>query len=233
MECSEIHLFSCCLPASWQLDRVLCLPFLRAWTSGPVYKNWSQSSDWEIQNTPIFRIWGAWSCSWAPLVSPVSSCCIDPAQGWRTEDLFFPSLHSPTGAAHSCITSVSFSSSFWIAPSTMCSCPSEAQPKAHAEGECGAGKRWAGGSLFHWARGPSPLEVECPLALPSLCGFETFFCGWRVWKCRSSCLGGRQNSVCFWDSLGEKNVAEVFLYSEHKRVLWSREKPLVISTISL
>lgn len=104
MECSKIHLFSCCLPASWQLDRVLCLPVLRAWTSGPVYKNWSQSSDWEIPNTPIFRMWGAWSCSRAPLASRVSSCCADPAQGCRQSTC--PFLHSilqqelPTAASH-------------------------------------------------------------------------------------------------------------------------------------
>lgn len=83
MECSEIHLFSCCLLASWQLDRALCLHVLRAWTSGPVYKNWSQASDWEIQNTPIFRMQIAWSCSRAPLASHVSGCCIDLTQGWR------------------------------------------------------------------------------------------------------------------------------------------------------
>jgi len=30
-------------------------------------------------------------------------------------------------------------------------------------------------------------------------------------------------TVCFWDSSGEKNVAELFLYSEREHVLWSRE----------
>ena len=140
------------------------------------------------------------------------------------EDLSFPSLHSPTGAAHSCITSVSSSSSFWIASSAMSSCPSEAQPNAQAGGGvCVLARDRLWGSLFHQTHGPSHLEVECPLVSSPVCGFETFSCGRRVWKCRSGCLGGRQNSVCFWDSSGEKNVAELFLYSERKHVLWSRE----------
>lgn len=140
------------------------------------------------------------------------------------EDLSFPSLHSPTGAAHSCITSVRSSSSFWITSSAMSSCPSEAQPNAQpGGGVCVLARDRLWGSLFHQARGLSRLEVEYPLASSPLCGFEAFSCGWRVWKCRSGCLGGRQNSVCFWDSFREKNVAELFLYSEREHVLWSRE----------
>lgn len=102
MECSEIHLFSCCLLASWQLDRALCLPVLRAWTSGPVNKNWSQTSDWETQNTPVCRIWSAWSCSRAALASCVSAVLILPKDGDRTSPSlhFIPSQELSTAASH-------------------------------------------------------------------------------------------------------------------------------------
>lgn len=30
-------------------------------------------------------------------------------------------------------------------------------------------------------------------------------------------------TVCFWDSLGDKNVAELFLYSVREHVLWNGE----------
>lgn len=231
MECSEIHLFSCCLLASWQLDRALCLHVLRAWTSGPVYKNWSQASAWEIQNSPIFRMWIAWSCSKAPLALPVSGCCIDPTRGWGWRTC--PFLHSPTGTAHSCFTSVSSSSSFWITLLRWARVPAKPSKRSGGDGVC---VLETDGLLVLCSTKPTVPGVWKLSAFwshPPCAGLKCFLVAEEHGNADQAALeADKKNCLLLGFFWGEKRDWTVFKFWAWTFVVEQR-KPLVIGTISL
>lgn len=70
---------------------------------------------------------------------------------------------------------------------------------------------------------PGVWKLSAFWSHPPCAGLKCFLVAEEHGNADQAALEADKKTVCFWDSFGEKNATELFLYSEREHLLWSRE----------